>query len=190
MILHTTVYQDHHDLKASSSDGLGSVRIGLSVALRRTAAWQPPRADHHRFAREPPDISMALTGPATSDGHALTTLHSASIPAPPGTTRVRQSCSVPCTLARGHRVCVCATGSFPSWHRPTGWAFTPHGGGSQGAQRPPHASTSALDWPRSDDRTCAPIAGTAWGLCSRFPCDHGHRRCAARALGGGRAPSP
>ncbi len=73
MILNTTVYQDHHDLKASSSDGLGSVRIGLSVATRRTSSWQPPQADNHRFALEPPDIAMALTGPATSDVHALTT---------------------------------------------------------------------------------------------------------------------
>ncbi len=38
MILNTTVFQDHHDPKASSSDGLGSVRIGLSVAIRRTSS--------------------------------------------------------------------------------------------------------------------------------------------------------
>ena len=73
MILNTTVCQDHHDPKASSSDGLGSVRIGLSAAIRRTSAWQPPRADNHRFALEPPEVSSALTGPATSDGHTLTT---------------------------------------------------------------------------------------------------------------------
>ena len=91
MILNTIVDQDHHDLKASSSDGLGSVRIGLSVAVRRTSSWQPLRADNHRFALEPPDIAMALTGLAMSDVHALTTLNSASIPVPPGTTRARQS---------------------------------------------------------------------------------------------------
>ena len=91
MILNTTVSQDHHAPKASSSDGLGSVQIGLSVAIRRTASWQPPRADNHRFALEPPDVSMALTGPATSDVHTLTTLNSASIPAPPGTTRATKS---------------------------------------------------------------------------------------------------
>ena len=91
MILNTTVYQDHHALKASSSDGLGSVQIGLSVATRRTSSWQPPRADNHHFALEPPDIVMALTGHATSDVHALTTLNSASIPAPPDMTRATQS---------------------------------------------------------------------------------------------------
>src|SRR5262245_16354432 len=37
MILNTIVFQDHHDPKASSSDGLGSLRIGLSVAIRRTS---------------------------------------------------------------------------------------------------------------------------------------------------------
>ena len=91
MILNTTVCQEHHDPKASSSDGLGSVRIGLSVAIRHTSAWQPPRADNHRFALELSDVSIALTGPATSDVHPLTTLNSASIPAPPGTTRAMQS---------------------------------------------------------------------------------------------------
>jgi Thiamine pyrophosphate enzyme, C-terminal TPP binding domain len=104
MILNTTVCQDQHDPKASSSDGLNSVRIGLSVASRRTPSWQPPRADNHRFAFEPRDVSIALTGPTTSALHTLTTLNSASIPAPPGTTRAMQSGSVPCTLARGHRV--------------------------------------------------------------------------------------
>ena len=91
MILNTTVCQGHHDLKASSSDGLGSVQIGLSVAIRRTSSWQPPRADNHRFALEPPNVSIVLIGPATSDVHTLTTLNSASIPAPPGTTRAMQS---------------------------------------------------------------------------------------------------
>ena len=33
MILNTTVCQDHHDPKASFSDSLGNVRIGLSVAI-------------------------------------------------------------------------------------------------------------------------------------------------------------
>jgi hypothetical protein len=190
MIFNTTIYQDHHALKASASAGLGRVRIGLSVALRRPAAWQPPRADTHRCARAPPAIARALTGPATSDGHALTTCNSASIPAPPGPTRGRPACAVPGTRARGHRVCVGATGSLPSWPRPTGGACTPHGGGSPGAQRPPQASPSARDGPRSGDRTCAPMAGPAWGLCARCPWDHGPRSGAESARGGGRAPSP
>ena len=73
MILNTTVLQDHHDPKASSSDGLGSVQIGLIVAIRRTASRQPPRAANHRFAREPPEVSIMLTGSAASDVHTLTT---------------------------------------------------------------------------------------------------------------------
>src|SRR5262245_48867391 len=91
MILNTIVFQDHHDPKASSSDGLGSLRIGLSVAIRRTSSLQSPRADNHRFAPKPPEVSMALTEPATSNGPTLTTLNSASVPASPGTMRATQS---------------------------------------------------------------------------------------------------
>jgi hypothetical protein len=73
LILNTTVFQDHQDPKASASDGLGSVRIGLSVAIRRTSSGQPPWADNHRFTLEPPEVAIALTGPAASDVHTLTT---------------------------------------------------------------------------------------------------------------------
>jgi len=73
MILNTPVFQDHHAPQASVSDGLGSVQIGRIVAIRRTASWQPPRADNDRFALEPPEVSMALTGPARSDVHTRTT---------------------------------------------------------------------------------------------------------------------
>ena len=38
LILNTTVCQDHHDPKASSSESLGSGRSGRSVAMRRTAS--------------------------------------------------------------------------------------------------------------------------------------------------------
>src|SRR4030095_5371150 len=91
IILNTTVFQDHHDPKASSSAGLGSVRIGLSVVIRRTSSEQPPWADNHRFTLEPPEVASALTGPAASGVHTLTTLNSASIPAPPDMTRATQS---------------------------------------------------------------------------------------------------
>ena len=91
MVLNTPVSQDHHAPKARSSDGLDRVQSDRSVAIRRTASWQPPRADNHRFARDPPEVSMALTGPATSDVPTLTTLHSASILAPLGTTRATKS---------------------------------------------------------------------------------------------------
>ena len=91
MILNTTVLQDHHAPTTSSADGLYRASIDLMGAIRRTASRQPPRADNHRFAFEPRDVSIALTGPTTSALHTLTTLNSASIPAPPGTTRVRQS---------------------------------------------------------------------------------------------------
>ena len=72
MILTPPVSQDHHAPKARSSDGLDSVQSGLSVVIRRTSSWQPPLADHHRFARDPPEVSTALTGPATSDVPTLT----------------------------------------------------------------------------------------------------------------------
>ena len=91
MILTTLVSQDHHAPKARFSDGLDSVQSGLSVVIRRTSSWQPPRADHHRFARDPPEVSIALTGPATSDVPTLTTLHSASRLALLGTTRATKS---------------------------------------------------------------------------------------------------
>jgi hypothetical protein len=53
MILNTSVSQDHHAPKARASDGRDSVQSGLSAALRRTSAWQPPPADKHRLALEP-----------------------------------------------------------------------------------------------------------------------------------------
>ena len=90
-ILNTTVFQDYHAPKASSSAGLGSVRISLSVVLRRTSSGQPPWADNHRFTLEPPKMAIALTRPAASGVHTLTTLNSASIPVPPDMTRATQS---------------------------------------------------------------------------------------------------
>src|SRR6266568_6041693 len=114
MILTTLISQDHHAPKARSSDGLDSVQSGLNVVSRRTSSWQPPRADHHRFVRDPPEVSMALTGPATSDAPTLTTLHSALRPARLGTTRATKSGSVLEPLARGHPVSVSAIGSWPS----------------------------------------------------------------------------
>src|SRR6267143_3472665 len=91
MVLNTTVLQDHHDPTTSSADGLYMASIDLIGAIRRTASRQPPRADNHRFALEPPEVSIALTGPEALDVHPLTTLHSASILTPPGTTRATQS---------------------------------------------------------------------------------------------------
>src|SRR5215471_9902627 len=72
IILDTTVFQDYHAPKASSSAGLGSVRISLSVVIRRTLSGQPPWADNHRIPREPPKVAMTLTGPAVSGVHTLT----------------------------------------------------------------------------------------------------------------------
>src|SRR6266568_9070387 len=91
IILNTIVFQDHHDPKASSSAGLGSVRIGLSVVIRRTSSAQPPWADNRRFTLEPPMVAIALTGPAASDVHTLTTSNSVSIPVPPDMRRATQS---------------------------------------------------------------------------------------------------
>ena len=114
MILTTPISQDHHAPKARSSDGLDSVQGGLSVVSRRTSSWQPPRADYHRFVRDPPEVSMALTGPATSDAPTLTTLHSALRLARLGTTRATKSGSVLEPLARGPQVSGSAIGSWPS----------------------------------------------------------------------------
>ena len=91
MSLNTPVSQDHQAPTARSSDGLDRVQSGLSAALRCTVSWQPPRADHHHCALDPPEVSMAVTGPAPSAVPTLTTLHSASILAPLGTTRATQS---------------------------------------------------------------------------------------------------
>src|SRR6266404_7994156 len=69
MVLNTTVLQDHYDPTTSSADGLYMASIDLIGAIRRTASRQPPRADNHRFAREPPEVSIALTGPEARDVH-------------------------------------------------------------------------------------------------------------------------
>jgi len=54
MILNTTVLQDHHEPTTTSADGLYMASRDLIGAIRRTASWQPPRADNHSFALEPP----------------------------------------------------------------------------------------------------------------------------------------
>jgi hypothetical protein len=129
MLFNTTVFQAHHAPKARASDGLGSVRIGLSVAIRRTASWQPPRADNHRFAPQPPEVSLTFTGAATSnvppphnvkprlntgatghdEGHAilLRSLHSC-----PRAPRWRKRHGIVAIVAQAH-----------------GGSFTPHGVG-------------------------------------------------------------
>ena len=73
MILNTTVLQDHHEPTTSSADGLYRASIDLMGAIRRTASRQPPRADNHRFALEPPEVSIVLTGPEAFDVYPLTT---------------------------------------------------------------------------------------------------------------------
>jgi len=73
MILNTTVLQDHHEPTTSSADGLSMASRALIGAIRRTASWQPPRADNHCFALEPPEVSIALTGTEAFDVHPLTT---------------------------------------------------------------------------------------------------------------------
>jgi len=54
MILNTTVLQDHHEPTTRSAAGLYMASRDLIGAIRRTASWQPPRADNHSFALEPP----------------------------------------------------------------------------------------------------------------------------------------
>ena len=91
MILNTTVLQDHHDPTTSSADGLYMASRDRIGVIRHTASRQPPRADNHRFALEPPEVSIALTRPAASDVHTLTTSNSVSIPVPPDMRRATQS---------------------------------------------------------------------------------------------------
>jgi hypothetical protein len=46
----STLSQGHHAPKTNSSGHSGVRRIGLKVATRRTASWQPSEAYNHRFA--------------------------------------------------------------------------------------------------------------------------------------------
>jgi len=62
MVLNTTVLQDHHDPTTSSADGLYMASIDSLARSGALRSRQPPRADNHRFAREPPEVSIALTG--------------------------------------------------------------------------------------------------------------------------------
>jgi hypothetical protein len=70
MSLTTTVSQDHHDPKTSAAGRPGTTQIGLIVAIRHNASWQPLRAYNHRFALEPSWLSIALPGPLLGQTHA------------------------------------------------------------------------------------------------------------------------
>ena len=56
----TAVSQEHHPPKTRASGCAGPVPIGLRVALRPKASWQPPPASHTLFARRPSTRSTAL----------------------------------------------------------------------------------------------------------------------------------
>ena len=60
MLLKTAVSQEHHHPKTSASGCPGTVQIGLIVAIRHNASWQPPQAYNKLFARGPSTLSTAL----------------------------------------------------------------------------------------------------------------------------------
>jgi len=91
MSLTTTVSQGHHAPKTSASSRPGALQIGLKVAIRRKASWQPPQAYNNRFAIEASRPAIAFTGPARSSVRTPTRSNCASKPGPPGTTRVTKS---------------------------------------------------------------------------------------------------
>jgi hypothetical protein len=60
MRLKTAVSQEHHHPKTRASGCAGPVQIGLIVAIRHNASWQPPQAYNKLFARRPSTLSTAL----------------------------------------------------------------------------------------------------------------------------------
>src|SRR6266545_5948859 len=60
MMLKTAVSQEHHHPKTRASGCAGTVQIGLIVAIRHNASWQPPQAYNKLFARGPSTLSTAL----------------------------------------------------------------------------------------------------------------------------------
>ena len=57
MRLTTIVSQDHHDPTTSAAGRPGTTQIGLIVAIRHNASWQPPQAYNKLFARGPSTLS-------------------------------------------------------------------------------------------------------------------------------------
>ena len=57
MMLKTAVSQEHHNPKTRASGCAGTVQIGLIVAIRHNASWQPPQAYNKLFARGPSTLS-------------------------------------------------------------------------------------------------------------------------------------
>ena len=60
MIRKTAVSQEHHPPQTSASGCPGTVLIGLIVAIRHHASWQPPQAYTKLFGRGPSTLSTAL----------------------------------------------------------------------------------------------------------------------------------
>ena len=91
MSLTTTVSQGHHAPKTSASGRPSALQIGLKVAIRRKASWQPPQAYNNRFILEASRPAIELAGPARTSVRTPTRSSCASIPGPPGTTRGTKS---------------------------------------------------------------------------------------------------
>src|SRR5215813_2628810 len=89
--LRATASQEHLAPQTSPSGCPDSAQMGRTVAIGHTSASQPAWAYNERVALEPLTLSMELKGSARSDARMPTRLNCASIPAPPGTTRVTKS---------------------------------------------------------------------------------------------------
>jgi hypothetical protein len=89
--LRATASQEHLAPQTSPSGCPDSAQMGRTVAIGDTSASQPAWAYNERVALEPLTLSMELKGSARSAARTPTRLNCASIPAPPGTTRVTKS---------------------------------------------------------------------------------------------------
>ena len=89
--LRATASQEHLAPQTSPSGCPDSAQMGRTVAIGHTSASQPAWAYNERVALEPLTLSMELKGSARSAARTPTRLNCASIPAPPGTTRVTKS---------------------------------------------------------------------------------------------------
>jgi hypothetical protein len=88
MILQTAVSQERHHPKTSASGCPGTVPTGRMAIIGHNASSQPPQAYRKLFALTPRRSPRRFPGPARLDARTPTRSNCASIPAPPGTTRV------------------------------------------------------------------------------------------------------
>src|SRR5215510_1296476 len=88
MIRQTAVSQERHHPKTSASGCPGTVPTGRLAIIGHKASSQPPQAYRKLFALTPRRAPRRFPEPARLDARTPTRSNCASIPAPPGTTRV------------------------------------------------------------------------------------------------------